>query len=210
MVAWLQVALVGMVLLAGFMAKANELPTAQEESTRLEKLRAATTVGEAVDQMTPDELATFLGLPTEAEFEQWLESHPEFLFHPAANILVNIQVSLSNQSMVVYSPDGAWSTPVSSGMHDHKPGSRGYRTKRGCYTPYYMTKMHYSKQYNNSPMPHSLFYYGGYAIHGTYEQKRLGRPASHGCVRLSLAAARKLYNLVSKYGRENTRICVDW
>ena len=54
--------------------------------------------------------------------------------------------------------------------------------------------------YHMSPMPHSLFFHGGYAIHGTGAIRQLGRPASHGCVRLHPANARALYGLVGYYG----------
>jgi lipoprotein-anchoring transpeptidase ErfK/SrfK len=59
-----------------------------------------------------------------------------------------------------------------------------------------------------SPMPYSVFYYRGYAIHGTDAVKRLGTPASHGCVRLQTANAAKFYSLVQQVGRGNTRIVV--
>ena len=55
-------------------------------------------------------------------------------------------------------------------------------------------------------MPYSVFFRGGYAIHGTYETKLLGRPVSHGCVRLHPSSAATLYNLIRKHGYANTRI----
>lgn len=82
----------------------------------------------------------------------------------------------------------------------------GYMTPKGSYKPYYLHKMHYSKKYHNSPMPHSIFFKGGYAIHGTKSIGRLGRRASHGCVRLHPDNAKKLYTLVQKYGKRNTFI----
>lgn len=85
-------------------------------------------------------------------------------------------------------------------------GKRGYRTPTGSYRPTRMYREYYSRKYNNSPMPHSIFFRGGYAIHGTGYIKYLGRPASHGCVRLHPSHARTLYNLVRKHGRGNTRI----
>lgn len=85
---------------------------------------------------------------------------------------------------------------------------RGYVTPTGTWRPKYLKRMHYSKKYNNSPMPHSIFYYGGFAIHGTGAIRRLGRPASHGCVRLHPRNAAILYSLVKKYGRNNTLIRV--
>jgi lipoprotein-anchoring transpeptidase ErfK/SrfK len=66
--------------------------------------------------------------------------------------------------------------------------------------------MHYSKKYDNAPMPHSIFFKGGYAIHGTYDVRKLGRPASHGCVRLHPDDAAVLYEIVEYYGMENTVI----
>lgn len=85
---------------------------------------------------------------------------------------------------------------------------RGYRTPRGTYRPTRMHKMWHSRKYNMSPMPHSIFFRGGYAIHGTNYIKRLGRPASHGCVRLHPSNARRLYSLVRRIGPGNTRIVV--
>ena len=57
-------------------------------------------------------------------------------------------------------------------------------------------------------MPHSIFFHGGYAIHGTNAIKRLGRPASHGCIRLHPSNARTLFNLVNRNGPRNTRIAI--
>lgn len=88
-------------------------------------------------------------------------------------------------------------------------GGRGYSTPRGSYRPTRMHRMWYSRKYDNSPMPHSIFFRGGYAIHGTNHVKSLGRPASHGCVRLAPGNARVLYNLVRAHGAGNTRIVVQ-
>ena len=85
---------------------------------------------------------------------------------------------------------------------------RGYRTPLGNYRPTRMYKRYFSKKYYNSPMPHSIFFRGGYAIHGTNAEKRLGRVASHGCVRLSKKNAAKLYSMVQRSGRSRTRIKV--
>jgi lipoprotein-anchoring transpeptidase ErfK/SrfK len=83
---------------------------------------------------------------------------------------------------------------------------KGYRTPRGTFRPTRLHKMWYSQKYDNSPMPHSIFFTGGYAIHGTDYIKSLGRPASHGCVRLHPKNARALFKLVLAHGRQNTRI----
>jgi lipoprotein-anchoring transpeptidase ErfK/SrfK len=86
---------------------------------------------------------------------------------------------------------------------------KGYVTPRGSWRPTRLHKMWYSRKYDNSPMPYSVFYYGGYAIHGTGYVKNLGRPASHGCVRLATGNAQKFYSLVREMGPGNTRIVVS-
>lgn len=85
---------------------------------------------------------------------------------------------------------------------------RGYRTPRGTYRPIRMHRMWRSRKYNNSPMPYSIFFHGGYAIHGTYETRSLGRPASHGCVRLLPRNAATFFAMVRAVGPSNTRIVV--
>lgn len=85
---------------------------------------------------------------------------------------------------------------------------RGYITPRGQWRPTRMHKMWYSRKYDMSPMPHSIFYYGGYAIHGTDAVSRLGRPASHGCVRLHPNNAARLFSLAKQVGPQNMRVVV--
>ena len=84
----------------------------------------------------------------------------------------------------------------------------GYYTPRGNYRPTRLHKMWYSRKYDMSPMPYSVFFRGGYAIHGTYYVKQLGRPASHGCIRLQTGNAATFYSLVKQAGSKNTRIVV--
>ena len=79
-------------------------------------------------------------------------------------------------------------------------GRKGYGTPTGTWSVKRTHKMWYSRKYNNSPMPYSMFYHGGFAIHGTSYVKRLGRPASHGCIRLHTSNAAKLYSLVRRHG----------
>jgi lipoprotein-anchoring transpeptidase ErfK/SrfK len=123
---------------------------------------------------------------------------------PAAHASSEVvaKVSLSNQTMQVY-VNGLrkYSWPVSTARS-------GYRTPTGNYAPIRMHKTYYSKKYHNSPMPYSIFFHGGYAIHGTNYVKSLGRPASHGCVRLHPSNAAELYALVKQYGAGNTRIVI--
>jgi lipoprotein-anchoring transpeptidase ErfK/SrfK len=84
----------------------------------------------------------------------------------------------------------------------------GYITPPGSYHPEMLARRWFSKRYYNSPMPHSIFFYRGYAIHGTYEISRLGGPASHGCVRLDPGNAAILYGLVEREGMGHTTIVV--
>jgi hypothetical protein len=115
---------------------------------------------------------------------------------------ISIYIDKSSQSMTV-SVDGGprYHWPVSTGRG-------GYDTPAGHFRAIRLQRVYYSKKYDNAPMPNSVFFYGGYAIHGTYEQSKLGRPASHGCVRLSRANAATLFELVRIYGIYNTRITI--
>jgi lipoprotein-anchoring transpeptidase ErfK/SrfK len=85
---------------------------------------------------------------------------------------------------------------------------KGYRTPTGKWSPTRMHKMWHSRKYNMSPMPYSIFFYGGYAIHGTNAVNALGRPASHGCIRLDTGNARKLYQLTKQVGPRNMRVVI--
>ena len=111
-----------------------------------------------------------------------------------AEAAVTINVDLSKQEMHVSTSSGeehVW--PISSA----RPG---YRTPTGSYHAQNLQRMHYSKKYDDAPMPYSIFFSGGYAIHATDAVRKLGRPASHGCIRLSLANAEHLFGLVRAEG----------
>jgi len=117
-------------------------------------------------------------------------------------IVVNIDKS--TQRMTV-SLDGVqtYTWPVSTGMP-------GYSTPSGTYTATSMNEIWYSKEFDNAPMPHAVFFMrDGHAIHATYEVKHLGRPASHGCVRLSPQNAATFFGLVKKSGLLNTQVIVS-
>ncbi len=88
-------------------------------------------------------------------------------------------------------------------------GRKGFKTPKGAYSPTWMTKMWHSKQWHNAPMPNSIFFKEGYAIHGTTETRNLGRVASHGCVRLAPKNAAKLFAIVKTHGEKKTRIVVS-
>lgn len=116
-----------------------------------------------------------------------------FAFGASAKAEVVIDVDLTTQNMHVESATGSYDWPVSTAR-------AGFTTPRGHFAPIGMERMHYSKKYHNSPMPYSIFFRGGYAIHGTYALSALGTPASHGCVRLSPEHAKMLYEMVQNEG----------
>lgn len=122
-----------------------------------------------------------------------------FMLLTDAKADVYITISKSQQVMYVETPDATFQWNVSTGR-------KGYTTPSGKFKPYLLRPMHYSSKYNNAPMPHSIFFHGGYAIHATDDLNKLGRPASHGCIRLHPKNARWLFRLVKDYGKENTYI----
>ena len=86
-------------------------------------------------------------------------------------------------------------------------GRSGYETPVGTFRALVLKEMHYSRKYDNAPMPHSIFFTNnGHAIHATSAVGRLGRPASHGCVRLAPRDAKALFDLVEAAGMKNVTI----
>jgi lipoprotein-anchoring transpeptidase ErfK/SrfK len=88
-------------------------------------------------------------------------------------------------------------------------GARGHETPTGRFRPQWVARRWHSRKYDMAPMPYSVFYNGGIATHGTTSVSRLGRPASHGCIRLKTTNARKFYKLVRQHGLKRTRIVVS-
>lgn len=122
-------------------------------------------------------------------------------FASDAEARLDIRVDLATQRMTVTTPEGeTHSWAVSSGRD-------GYRTIRGAFRPTRLEKRWVSRKYGGA-MPNAIFFSGGFAIHGTGEVGKLGRPASHGCVRLAPAHAARLFALVQKHGKGNTRIAI--
>src|SRR2546428_13093037 len=119
----------------------------------------------------------------------------------AAQAKVAITVDKDNQQMTV-AVDGVerYRWPVSSGIPSYETPNGGFRAFR-------MEEDHYSKEFDDAPMPHSIFFTKiGHAIHGTDSVSRLGSPASHGCVRLSRANASTPYDLVQREGGVKTAV----
>lgn len=121
----------------------------------------------------------------------------------AAQAGIEIDIDKSAQEMSV-SVDGVkrytWSVST---------GRAGHATPRGNFRPLHLAEMTYSRKYNNAPMPHSIFFTGrGHAIHATGATRHLGRPASHGCIRLAPKNAAALFDLVERYGMKKTTIVI--
>src|SRR4051812_17459249 len=119
----------------------------------------------------------------------------------SAEAKVAITVDKDAQQMTV-AVDGVerYHWPVSTGIPS-------YETPNGSFRTFRMEEDHYSKEFDDAPMPHSIFFTKiGHAIHGTDSESRLGTPASHGCVRLSRAHAATLYDLVKREGVLNTSV----
>lgn len=121
---------------------------------------------------------------------------------PPPAITLELKTDLSAQRLTVLE-NGAvkhvW--PISSG----RPG---YATQTGTFKPQWASRMWYSRQYEYAPMPHAVFFNRGTAFHATGATGMLGRPASHGCVRLAPAHAKLLFNIVHKHGFPHTKVVV--
>jgi len=118
-----------------------------------------------------------------------------------ASAAILVQIDKSSQRMTVSQEGRALYTwPVST-------GKRGHSTPSGQFKTFRMEKDHFSREWDDAPMPNSIFFTReGHAIHGTFDLKRLGTPASHGCVRLSPEHAAILFAMVKADGVLNTQV----
>jgi L,D-transpeptidase-like protein len=126
------------------------------------------------------------------------------MFGQVAHADLLIQVNKSAQRMTV-TVDGKqlYDWPVST-------GGRDYDTPSGTFKPFRMDIDHHSDEWDNAPMPYSIFFTNtGDAVHGTYEQRNLGRAVSHGCVRLSVRNASTLWELVKREKMANTTVVLS-
>ncbi len=122
-------------------------------------------------------------------------------FSVAARAEVVVRVSKSTQTMQVWvNGDYAYEWPF-------RPHGRDIRRLRAI-RPQRLEKRWFSQKYDNAPMHNAVFFHGGYAIHGTPHVGQLGRPASHGCIRLAPGNAAELFSLIKKYGPQRTRIMI--
>ena len=123
---------------------------------------------------------------------------------PAARADILIAIDKSTQQMTVtVDGDARYLWPVSTGMDI-------YDTPAGEFQPFRMARHHFSREWDDAPMPHSIFFtQEGHAINGSYERRRLGTPASHGCVRLAPENAATLFALVKQQGVKNARVVLS-
>jgi hypothetical protein len=128
----------------------------------------------------------------------------------AISILMAAPAAFADIAISVLRVRSRWPFPL---MGCRATGSQYRRAERGTpngtYHPQRLAASWFSKLYYNSPMPHSIFFHGGYAIHGSYDIHRLGGPASHGCIRLHPANAAALFDLAKNEGKDATTIVVS-
>src|SRR5271155_3390166 len=119
-----------------------------------------------------------------------------------ANIAITVD---KNAQLMTVAVDGVqrYQWPVSTGIPSRE-------TPNGTFRAFRMEEDHFSKEFDDAPMPHSIFFTKiGHAIHGTDSEGRLGTPASHGCVRLSTANATTLFELVKAEGMKETTVVIS-
>ncbi|MGD2025061.1 MAG: L,D-transpeptidase [Methyloceanibacter sp.] len=140
---------------------------------------------------------------SEAAGEREDQAEAEAPIEPKTPIIV-ANIDKTSQEMTVF-VDGVeehrW--PVSTGLP-------GYATPSGTFTTSSMNEIWHSRQWNNTPMPHAVFFTKkGHAVHATDQVNKLGRPASKGCVRLSPKNAKTFYNLVKEHGLDRTEVVLS-
>lgn len=180
-------------------APAARVPLAPEpQDAAADALRAEALLDPAafIDGHTPEEVALAFGLRP----DRYLVTDKKRI----ENALVKLTVNLSTQRLKMESGGETLFFRISSGL----PPKHATPGSGKCYAPDFMEKMHYSSLYNSAPMPHSIFFNGNIALHGTQAEHLLGRPASHGCVRLSRAASEMVFNEVKSKGSKNAIVCV--
>jgi len=176
---------------------------------KLEALRAeaAADPDKFVDERTPEELGLVYGLPANDEAGAFGLGGSRYLISNALALsaTVQVRVNLGTQRLTVTGPSVGKVFKISSGLAPEHgtPGSGK------CFAPDFIETMHYSSLYNKAPMPNSVFFNGNIAMHGTEAEHLLGKPASHGCIRLSKADAKTLFDIVKANGKANTSICVE-
>lgn len=127
------------------------------------------------------------------------------LFPAPAGVVAKVSISGQRMDVVISNGKGTeekYTWKVSTGR-------KGFETPPGKFRPDYLDEMHHSTKYENAPMPFSVFFNDGIAVHATAEVNRLGKPASHGCVRLDPANAELFFKAVANVGMTRTAIIVE-
>lgn len=128
-----------------------------------------------------------------------------FMLWPASAIAATLvaKVDISTQTMTVHHRGaliGHWKVSTA------RPGKV---TPTGSWQAKWLSRNHRSSRYNNAPMPYAVFYNGNFAVHGTDQIRKLGKPASAGCIRLHPENARRFFTLAQREGLKNVRIIVQ-
>jgi len=173
-------------------AVSSQPPTAQDAAPATS---AGTTAAPASDSSTP---ATPAASSPPADAQAAAPASPP----PPPEPTLVIKADLGSQRVtVVENGKAKYTWPISS-------GTRGYPTRTGTFTPTWTSRMHYSRQWDWAPMPYAVFFNRGTAFHASAATRSLGRPASHGCIRLAHGNAKTLYRLVHQHGLPLTRVIV--
>lgn len=169
------------------------------------RAEAAADTAKFIDERTPEEVGLAFGLPANDGAEAFgFPARYRINNDLAKRATVQIRIDLGTQRLSYTAPGSSNTFRISSGL----PPEHGTPGSGRCYAPDFMETMHYSSLYNSAPMPHSIFFNGNIALHGTDAEWKLGHPASHGCIRLSKANAKILFGVVKAAGKANTSICV--
>lgn len=175
---------------------APEVPPAIDEALLSLQAEALADPAGFIDTHTPEEVGAAFGF----EPSRFLVTDKNRI----EKALVKLTVDLTRQRLVMKSSGTVKEFAISSGLlpRNGTPGSGR------CYAPDFIEEMHYSSLYNKAPMPHSIFFNGNIAMHGTEAEWLLGKPASHGCIRLSKVNAKIVHDTVKANGKANAIICV--
>jgi lipoprotein-anchoring transpeptidase ErfK/SrfK len=147
-------------------------------------------------------LTIVVGLSSQSEAGLFSNLRP--MLTGAPSVTATVSISEQRMTLKVVDKQGFAQTYV----WKVSTGKSGFETPTGAYKPTRLSIDHRSKTYDNAPMPFAVFFTGGYAIHATDAVARLGKPASHGCVRLSKDNAAMFFGLVESYGKWNTKIVI--
>jgi len=183
----------------GQLAQPGSVPEVLSGEELVARLRAEALADPAafIDEHSPQEVGAAFGLQP----SRFKITDPKRIEAAA----VKLTVDLTRQRLVVVSSGTNKEFKISSGL----PPEHATPGSGSCYAPDFIEEMHYSSLYNKAPMPNSIFFNGNIAMHGTNAEAMLGRPASHGCIRLSKADAKTVYALVRANGKSKAVICVQ-